>query len=177
MVDASKGPAQSTRKLSCKMPFGRRSKLSQSPETIENSSLSQVNTIEIPGTQPIEGFGDNTQLDANISSMNNSHVKSISITEESITTNCEGCRNLEVKIKRENALKIRAAREAATSRHNLEQLATQSQTMLKTILSDFAACRKEVDRLLKANAQLAVENMELKHVLTKMKMIMDKVKF
>ena len=77
MVDASKGPAQSTRKLSCKMRFGRRSKLSQSPETIENSSLSQVNTIEIPGTQPIEGFGDNTQLDANISSMNNSHVQSI----------------------------------------------------------------------------------------------------
>ena len=99
------------------------------------------------------------------------------MTQESIVAECDRCRKLETKINRENALKIRAARDATTAREHLEKLATENQTMLKTTLLDLTKSRKEVDRLAKSCAQLAADNMHLKNVLKEMKMSFDKAKF
>ena len=61
--------------------------------------------------------------------------------------------------------KIRAAREAATSRQGLERLASETQSMLKTGLFDLEACRMEVNRIVKVCAQFASENMHPKNIM------------
>ena len=87
---------------------------------------------------------------------------------------CERCKKLEVKLNPENAYKIRAARDAATSRQGLERLAMENKSMLKNALFDIATSRKEVDRLAKLCAELGSENMHLKNVLKEIQMSFDR---
>ena len=145
--------------------------------SIENTSQSQLYNAPSARCQSREEVGNNTMVEGNLSGGHHSQFPSVSMTQESIVTDCDRCRKLATKINRENALKIRAARDATTAREHLEQLAMENQSMLKTTLQDLTKSRKEVDRLAKSCAQLAADNMHLKNVLKEMKMSFDKATF
>lgn len=156
--------------------FGRSIRSSGSV-SIVNRSQSQHQNAPTVTTQLSDDVGNNTMVVGNISGGHQSPFLSGLMTQEPIVSECERCQTLETRMNRENALKIRAARDACTARLHLEKLGMESQMMLKTALQDLTKSRKEVDRLAKCCAQLASDNLHLKDVLKEMKMIFDKAKF
>ena len=62
-------------------------------------------------------------------------------------------------------IKIRAAREAATSSQGQERLASETQSMLKTGLLELEASRMEVNRIGKVCVQFSSENIHPKNIM------------
>lgn len=106
-----------------------------------------------------------------------SQVVNLSLTQESIQNSCDNCSSLKVKLNRENAQKIKAAREAFAAQERLQESLSNSQTMMQTLLNTLSKNQQECEQLRKINGNLVAELNELKIRFQEIKSTMDKIKF